>query len=223
VRRARLLTAVTVTAAVVTGCGTGDDDASAGDGEGTPFSLVAMAHTFADTSRAWDGAGDDGTFTYVAAPCSFDAPVNNNATNLGTLNARLPGTSSPASTRMQPLEFEVTSGEDGAGELEGTMSMTVCHTEKGPTAEDDPVPDREKERIVFGWSAEYEKTSEEEVVFVGSFDIDEGTGAYEGMSGSGRLSGYFTCAFGTPEGCADVGEFTDLQLVMMGTYQHPDH
>ena len=217
----RHVVAAMVALVLLAGCGTADDQAEGAPGvdEGNPFSVVAMAHTFAETSKAWDGTGGDETFTYVAAPCSFDAPVNNNATNLGTLNGRLPGSTSPSSTRMQPLEFTAAADEEGRGELTGTMVMTVCQTKPGPTAENDPVADEEKDHITFSWTAEYEQQSPEEIAFVGSFDIDEGTGAYEGISGSGEVGGYFTCAWGNPEGCAAAGEFTDLQLVMIGSYQ----
>jgi hypothetical protein len=222
VRGTKLTLVATVAAAALAGCGAGDqDDASASESGGSPFSLVAMAHTFAETSKAWDGKSDEGAFAYVSAPCNFDAPVNNNSTNLGTFNARLPGSTSPSSARMHPLDFSVTTAEEGRGELEGTMTMTVCQTEPGPTAEDDPVPDADKDHVVFSWTADYVQASAEEVTFVGGFDIDEGTGTYEGITGSGELAGYFTCAWGTPDGCAAAGEFTDLQLVMIGTYDAP--
>lgn len=210
-------------ALLAAGCGTGNGGTAANAaGDGTPFSVLHMSHTFADSSRAWDGTDTDGTFTYISAPCTFDAPVNNNATNIATFNARIPGTSSPASTRLQPLEFEVTDAQDGTGTLRGTMSMTVCQTRRGPTPEDDPVPDAEKDHIVFTWTADYQQTSEEEITWAGTFEIREGTGPYEGLTGSGQVSGYFTCAF-RPDDCADLGEFTDLQLVMLGTYEHPDY
>jgi hypothetical protein len=223
VRTGASLVALAVAAVVAAACG-GTDRGTSGSAavDGTPFSVLHMSHTFADGSRAWDGNSTDGTFTYISAPCNFDAPVNNNATNLATFNARIPGTSSPASTRMQPLEFEVTDrNDDDSGRLDGTITMTVCHTQRGPTAEDDPVPDAEKDRILFDWTADYERTSDEEIVWTGTFEIREGTGPYAGISGAGQLSGFFTCAF-RPEDCADLGEFTDLQVVMMGSYEHPD-
>jgi hypothetical protein len=222
-RSLAMLGAVAATSVLLAGCGSDESEGvQAGEGGGgSPFSLVAMAHTFADTSKAWDGESGEGSFVYVAAPCNFDAPVNNNSTNLGTLNARLPGSTSPSSARMQPVEFQAEPEGEGAGRLEGTMSMTVCQTKPGATAEDDPVPDSEKDRIVFSWSAEYDKSSPEEIAFSGTFDIDEGTGPYEGMTGTGEVAGYFTCAWGEPAGCASAGEFRDMQLVMIGTYDAP--
>lgn len=226
--RLAAVAALSCGAVLLVGCGSGGSDGAGAEGAeaadtggGSPFSLVAMAHTFADTSKAWDGQSGEGTFTYVSAPCSFDAPVNNNATNLGTLNARLPGSTSPSSARMHPVEFEAAPGDDGTGTLEGTMSMTVCQTKPGATAEDDPVPDPEKDRIVFAWSADYVQPSPEEIAFTGTFDIEEGTGPYEGVTGSGEVAGYFTCAWGEPAGCASAGEFRDMQLVMIGSYDAP--
>lgn len=222
-RRSTSVLAGLAAAATLSSCGGSDDPGAtaAAEGGSSPFSLVAMAHTFADTSKPWDGAGAEGTFTYVSAPCNFDAPVNNNSTNLGTLNARLPGSTSPSSARMHPVDFTASEAADGTGQLEGTMTMTVCQTRPGPTAEDDPVPDPEKDHITFSWSADYQQPSAEEISFVGTFAIDGGTGAYEDITGDGDLAGYFTCAWGDPEGCEAAGRFTDLQLVMIGRYDAP--
>jgi outer membrane murein-binding lipoprotein Lpp len=223
VQRSAAIGAVVAATVLLAGCGSDDSEGaqSKDDGVGNPFSLVAMAHTFADTSKAWDGDTGDVSAVYVSAPCNFDAPVNNNSTNLGTLNARLPGSTSPSSARMQPVEFQAEPEGDGTGRLEGTMSMTVCQTQPGATAEEDPVPDPEKDHIVFSWSADYEETSPEEIAFSGTFDIEEGTGPYEGITGTGEVGGYFTCAWGDPAGCASAGEFRDMQLVMIGSYEAP--
>lgn len=188
------------------------------------FGLVQMGHTahaFAENAQAWDGASTEGRFAYVSAPCSADAPVNNNATNLTTFNARLPGASSPAATRMHPLQFEVNQAEERAGDLSGTLSLTVCQLASGSTPEDDSIPDAEKDRITLEWSATPRRTSEEEIVFDGRFDIQEGTGRYEGITGSGALHGYFTCAY-VPGDCEAAGAFTDVMVIMIGTYAHPD-
>jgi len=117
-----------------------------------------MAHTvdeFAREGKSWDA---EGQFVYLSALCHGNAPVNNNATNLTTLNARIPQTSSPTSTLVHPLTFEMTSHHGETGDLEETMSITVCHLERGPTAEDDPTPDAGKDRILIYWSATFHKT-----------------------------------------------------------------
>ena len=188
------------------------------------FGLVQMGHTahaFAENARAWDGTSTEGRFAYVSAPCSADAPVNNNATNLATFNSRLPGARSPASTRMHPLQFEVNQTRERVGDLSGTLSLTVCQLASGSTPEDDPTSDAEKDRIILDWSATSRRTSEEEIVFDGHFDIQEGTGRYEGITGSGTLHGYFTCAY-VPGDCEAAGAFTDVMVLMIGTYEHPD-
>jgi hypothetical protein len=223
VRGSTQMLAAAFAGTMLVGCGSSDQQGApaAAKAEGDPFSLVAMAHTFADSSKAWDGTGAEGTFNYVSAPCNFDAPVNNNSTNLGTFNGRLPGSTSPSSARMHPVEFAVTEADGGSGVLDGTMSMTVCQTKPGATAEDDPVPDTDKDDITFTWTADYSQSSAEEIPFTGTFEIDGGTGTYDGITGSGEVAGYFTCAWGNPDGCAKAGEFTDLQLVMIGRYDAP--
>lgn len=228
------LLGIGVIGVLLAGCGNDDGTDVAGAGEeeqeseqqvaaegANPFSLVHMAHTFADHSRAWDGQHGEGEFVYVSAPCDFDAPVNNNATNLTTLNARRDGSSSPASARLQPLEFEVEPSDDTTGRLSGTMVLVVCQLERGPTPEDDEVSDDEREQILFDWEADYIRTSEEEIAWDGEFEITSGSGEYEGISGSGQVGGYFTCAF-QPETCAELDEFTDVMLSMLGRYDHPD-
>ena len=198
--------------------------ATSHDTEKETFGLVQMGHTahaFAENARAWDGTSTEGRFAYVSAPCSADAPVNNNATNLATFNSRLPGARSPASTRMHPLQFEVNRTEERVGDLSGTLSLTVCQLTSGSTPEDDSTPDAERDRITLKWSATPRRTSEEEIVFDGRFDIQEGTGRYEGITGSGTLHGYFTCAY-VPGDCEAAGAFTDVMVIMIGTYEHPD-
>lgn len=188
------------------------------------FGLVQMGHTahnFAENSRAWDGTSAEGPYAYISAPCSASAPVNNNATNLATFNSRLPGARSPASVRLHPLQFEVTSAEEGANKLKGTVSLTVCQLFSESTSADDPTPDPQKDRIIFNWSATSRQTSPEEVVFDGRFEIEKGTGRYEGITGQGTLHGYFMCAY-VPNDCQAAGKFTDVMVLMTGTYEHPD-
>lgn len=206
-----------------------DSVAVASSGGSDTFGLVQMGHTahdFAEDARAWDGTSEEGRYAYVSAPCDAEAPVNNNASNLPTLNSRLPRPTSPASARMHPLEFEVDRSGEGAGKLKGRMSLTVCQPEPEPSPDGEPTGgdsrlDVEKDRIVFEWTATYQRASEEETVFDGRFEIQEGTGRYQGISGSGSLHGYFMCSY-VPEDCAEAGARTDVMLLMIGTYDHPD-
>lgn len=192
------------------------------------FSMVVMAHTtsYAGTdveqeqeSNPWDGGTDAGPYRYAAIPCNQDAPLNNISGDLPTFNTLIPGSRVPASTRAHPLEFDVSEGDDGEMELEGTLDLTVCQLRPGVTPDPDPVPDPEKDRIRFEWTARAAEASQESVVWRGEFRIVGGTGRYEDLSGEGEIAGYFFCF--APEGCEEIGEFRDVQLTMAGTYDVP--
>lgn len=179
------------------------------------FSLMHMVHTRAFIDRQqqtqepnpWDGSSE-GKYRYASIPCSENAPVNNVSTNLTTYNSRLPGSLSPASARNHPLEFDAENGK-----LRGNIVLTVCQLEPGAT-DDDPESDAEKPKIFFDWTADYTESSDKETTWSGTFKITGGTGTYEGLTGSGKISGYFFC-FG---GCAD-GTLTDGQYTMTGKFR----
>ncbi len=188
------------------------------------FSVMQMVHTTAYNSGEvqdpvpWNGTDAGGPFRYAGIPCTGNAPVNNIATNLTTYNSRLPGSRSPASTRMHPLEFTVdTSG--GTTRLSGSNTMTVCQLRGGARSNPDPVPDAEKAKIFFDWTAEAVRTSAEEVSWAGTFTITGGTGEYADLRGSGDISGYFFCF--APEGCTSLGQYRDGQFAMSGTFADP--
>jgi len=189
------------------------------------FSVMQMVHTTAFNSGAvenpapWNGADAGGPFRYAGIPCTGNAPVNNIATNLTTYNSRLPGSRSPASTRMHPMEFSVEAGPNDTFRLRGRSTMVVCQDRGGPRPAPDPVPDAEKARIFFDWTAEAVRTSAEEVSWAGSFTIAGGTGEYADLRGSGDIAGYFFCF--APEGCASIGQFRDGQFAMSGTFDDP--
>jgi hypothetical protein len=193
------------------------------------FSMLEMAHTTAyegtdveeeQQPNPWDGGVEvEGPYRYAAIPCNENAPLNNISGDLPTFNTLVPGSRVPASTRAHPLEFEVVEGDDGETELQGTLELTVCQLRPGVTPDPDPTPDPEKERIRFEWSARADEATEESIVWRGTFDIVGGTGPYEELSGEGEIAGYFFCF--APEGCAELGEFRDVQFAMNGTYQVP--
>lgn len=180
------------------------------------FSLMAMVHTTSSFDqqrqvlepKPWDGSGEGAAFRYSSAPCSGNAPLNNISSNLTTYNSRLPGSLSPASTRNHPLEFDARNGT-----LRGRIVLTACQLQRGATA-DAPESDAAKPKIFFDWIAKYTKTSEHEAAWSGTFKITGGTGTYEGIKGSGSISGYFFCF----SGCSGE-QLTDGQYTMNGKYR----
>ncbi len=192
------------------------------------FSMIEMAHTrpYAGAElqeqqpNPWNGeASGGGPYRYAAIPCTENAPVNNISGDLPTFNTLVPGSRVPASTRAHPLEFDVTEGDDGAMQLQGTLELTVCQLRPGVTPKPDPVPDPEKDRIRFQWTAQAAKASPESILWEGTFDIVGGTGPYERLTGEGAIAGYFFCF--APEGCTELGEYRDLQFTMTGDYEVP--
>jgi hypothetical protein len=193
------------------------------------FNLIAMSHTSPETVRGleievettpWDGESTDGPFSYASAPCNQDAPINNVSSNLPSFNTELENSRSPASTRLHPFEFDIDEIEDGAGEMSGTITVTVCHPRFGVTPDPDPVPDAEKDRIVFDFTATFEQPTVEETTYSGTFEVTDATGPYEGLQASGQIAGYLMCL--GPEPCEQQGEFRDAQVVMIGTYEPPE-
>jgi hypothetical protein len=192
------------------------------------FSMIEMAHTrpYAGAElqeqqpNPWNGqAGGGGPYRYAAIPCTDNAPVNNISGDLPTFNTLVPGSRVPASTRAHPLEFQVSEGDGGQMQLEGTLELTVCQLRPGVTPKPDPVPDPEKDRIRFEWTAQAVQAGPESVVWEGTFDIVGGTGPYEQLTGEGTMAGYFFCF--APEGCTEIGEYRDLQFTMAGDYEVP--
>lgn len=212
------------------------------DRDGDPFSLMAIVHSLPHATAPpdpaenqpgpplqtirWDGHKEGGPFRYSSARCIDPAPINDISTNLTTFNGRIPESASPASIRLQPLEFRVEHGGP-SGRLEGTIRMVACGITQGRFSrviEKTEGPDTHRDRITFKWTADYKKTSgtpsapkASEAAWTGTFDISEGTGRYRGISGSGFISGTFLCL----QGVCDEPDFTDGQVVMVGTYKAP--
>lgn len=238
----RLIAVFGVLVLVLSACAESDggdtgDDASPSDTttqtstelEGDLFNLIAMAHSSPTTPQGWDvpietspwDGESTGTFSYSSIACADDAPINNVSTNLTTFNSRLPESRSPASTRLQPIEFEVTEEvEGGTGQFDGRIDLVACQLRAGVTPEDDTTDDEQRDSITFEFEADFERTASEEVRYTGTFTITEGTGEYEGISGEGHIGGYLMCL--GPDDCADFGEFRDVQVAMIGSYDHPN-
>lgn len=194
------------------------------------FSLVMMVHTtgnqFGNTPgplpgvNPWDGRRQIGdVFAYRSIPCTGNAPVNNISTDLTTYNARVEGSRVPASVRAHPFAFRLVRTRAGM-RMRGYIEFVACKMGPGVVAAPDPLPDNQKPRIRARFTAEYERLNAETVHFDGSFKLRGGTQRYEGLTGSGNISGYFLCF--APEGCAaGGGRLLDGQFTMQGTYADP--
>lgn len=190
------------------------------------FNLIGMAHTSPATpgglpievsTTPWDGRSTGGPFSYASAPCAANAPINNVSTNLVSLNTRLKGSRSPASTRLHPLQFEVVSNEGGSGDMRGTIELTVCQPRFGVTPPGKQ--DSMRDRVSFTFNATFTQPTSEETTWAGQFQIRDATGVYKGLRGSGQIAGYLMCL--GPERCAQQGGFRDAQVTMIGSYDLP--
>lgn len=220
-----------------------EETGSTGQRDGDPFSLMAMVHSPPQADPRpnapgppvptvkWDGRKEGGPFSYSSVRCIDPAPINDVSTNLTTFNGRIPESFSPASIRLQPVEFRVTKGGD-SGRIEGTINLVACGLSSGRFSRvgEDPAaaeaPDDKRDKITFSWGANYKRVgyaglspNASEAAWVGEFSIIGGTGRYQGIQGSGHISGSFLCLEGG--GCSQP-EYTDGQVVMVGTYKAPN-
>ena len=140
------------------------------------------------------------SFSYASVPCATSVPFNDRALEF---NPDYPGIEDPASARFI-TEGEVTNVNRSGkkADLEGTITMFLC--ENG----------EEGDRVVFAYDANLIVRSDSEALVRGTFEIVEGTGRFEDISGQGSLHGRLTCLprvleRAGAESCADYGAFTD--------------
>ena len=194
-----------------------------GPGVHGTFSLQAMMHTATEQFPTlpgvapWNGRSVQGRFGYRSIPCFGNAPVNNISTNLPSYNGRVAGSRNPVSTRLHPFRFEVERTRRGL-QMQGSITMTVCHLRSGPTANPDPIADEDKPKIRFTFRALATRQNVEELHFDGRFRITGGTQRYDDLTGSGRIAGYLFCF--NPAGCGAQAtrQYLDGQISMQGRY-----
>jgi hypothetical protein len=224
-----LLGAVAVTGAIVAAAASTGGPASAksaANGVRGEFSLILMVHTLASipqfnvpATTPWNGRLLQGrTFSYRSIPCTGNAPVNNISSDLPSYNTRVQGSRAPSSLRGHPFQFRLVKVKK-RWELQGTMTVTVCKLNSGPTPNPDPIPDQAKPKIFVTFRAPFKRMTAESVQWAGTFRLTGGTQRYAGLRGSGRIAGYFFCF--AAEGCTAEGALQDLQFVMHGTYSDP--
>jgi len=190
------------------------------------FSLIMMVHTSSSSYgdlpgvNPWSGSRrNGGSFVYRSIPCTGNAPVNNISSDLPSYGTRVAGSRAPSSLRAHPFRFTVRK-EDREWMIRGTMTLTVCKLDQGPTPSDDPVPDESKPKIRVAFEAKLGTRTPESTPWTGTFRLRGGTGRYEDLTGAGTIAGYLFCF--APAGCAQLGgNYLDGQLVMNGTYRDP--
>jgi len=150
-------------------------------------------------------------FSYASVPCEKSVPFNDVALEF---NPDYPGIDDPASARFI-TEGEVTDVHSSGkrADVEGTITMFLC--ENGD----------EGDQIVFAYDAKLLVRSDNEALVRGTFEIVEGTGRFEDISGQGSIHGRLTClprvlARAGAESCADYGAFTDA-LFFRGPQDDP--
>ncbi len=192
------------------------------------FSTILMVHTAQSTpqyqvaeTRPWDGRRRRGaTFSYRSIPCTGAAPVNNISSDLPSYNGRVEGSRAPSSLRGHPFAFRVERTRRYGWVMRGLLELTVCQLGPGPVAAPDPVPDARKPKIRMRFRAQFRRVNGEVAHWAGRFEIIGGTQRYAGLTGSGRIAGYFFCF--DPAGCqAKGGRYLDGQMVLQGRYADP--
>lgn len=140
------------------------------------------------------------SFSYASVPCETSVPFNDRALEF---NPDYPGIDDPASARFI-TEGEVTdvSRSGKKADVEGTITVFLC--ENG----------EEGDQIVFAYDAKLLVRSDSDAAVRGTFEIVEGTGRFEDISGQGSIHGRLTCLprvleRAGAESCADHGAFTD--------------
>lgn len=211
------LTLALALVAIVGSAAAGRERAERQEGVTGRFSTVLMVHTL-DSPRTtpWDGSPRDGAaYSYRSIGCNGNAPVNNISSDLPSYGARVAGSSLPNSLRAHPFAFRTVKSRRG-WIMRGTIKMTVCKLAAGPTPTPDPVADESKPKIIVKFKARPVRTSVEHLRWSGRFKLAGGTGRYRGLTGSGRISGYFLCF--AEGGCRQFGAYRDAQFVMHGRY-----
>lgn len=183
------------------------------------MSLSVHAHSsqYTDTlfkTRPLETSFAEGdAFSYSSIPCSRPAPFNDTSLDF---NPDYPGIEDPAPTRHF-IRGSITSVDEGGetGTVEGTITTILC------------VDGEESENtITTAFVGRFVRKSDNELRIVGTYEIVGGTGVFEDLRGSGKISGSLTCLPRTleatgAESCAELGEFADAVFGLRGTFEDP--
>lgn len=201
-----------------------------GDQFGTPSGSPTLARTEPleiDGDRQNVTVAEGETFTTSSIECSSgSAPFN----NVGlSFDPDFPRLDDPAPIRSV-IEGTVTSVSPSGirGTVEGTVTSFLC--EHG----------EETDQIVTTFESEFRRTGMRMLELTGgsvtttgglalvngTFEIVSGTGRFDSLTGSGTVTGQFTCLPSTLErndasSCADLGAFSEAIFELDGTFSDP--
>ncbi|MDQ3931613.1 MAG: hypothetical protein M3252_02085 [Actinomycetota bacterium] len=148
----------------------------------------------------------EGEFSYSSIPCRFPAPFNDRALRFTPNPYPIP---QPAPVR------HIVEGTVTDGIVEGTITTILC------------VDGQESEsRIVTAFEGELGRVTENQAPLTGTFEIIDATGIFEGLEGSGKIRGAFTCfppilEREGAESCEDLGVFSDFAADLHGHFEDP--
>lgn len=166
-------------------------------------------------------------FTTSSIACSSpQARFNNKGL---AFNPDFPGLQDPAPIRSV-IEGTVTSVSPSGirGTVKGTITTFLCENGK------------ETAKIVIAFESEFRRTGKRMLELMGgpvkttgglelrngTFTIVRGTGRFDSLTGSGTVTGQFTCLPGTLErkdarSCAELGAFSEAIFQLDGTFADP--
>ncbi len=191
--------------------------------EGASGKLSLTVHTHSSKFRGPGGARlltktdplsfeiEEGeTFSYASVECESPARFNDVALNF---QPDYPGIDDPAAVR-HIVEGTVVEDNGDTGVIEGTITTFLC--ENG----------QEGDQIVFEFEADFRRTSDNQVLLSGTFQIEGGTGRFADITGEGEFSGELTCLARVLENagassCAELGVFSDFVAQLSGTFTDP--
>jgi len=203
-----------------------------GDQFGTPSGRPTLARTdpFAlDGNRKGKNitVAEGESFTTSSTACNSPrAPFNNVGLDF---NPAFPGVKDPAPIRSV-INGTVTSVSPSGirGTVEGTVMTFLCENGK------------ETAKIVIAFESEFRRTGKRMLELTGgplrttgglelvngTFKIVSGTGRFDSLTGSGTVTGQFTCLPRTLErngarSCAELGAFSEAIFQLDGTFADP--
>jgi hypothetical protein len=193
---------------------------------GTQFGTPTGRPTLVPTDPLASPVTEGDDFRTSSIQCGPRVPFNDVGLDF---SPDFPGVEDPASIRSI-IEGEVTSVSKSGkgGTIEGTITSFRC------------VGGKETDKIVASFESDFRETSRSQeklrggtvqttgglMLTNGTFEIIEGTGTFDTLTGSGKVRGQFTCLPSTLKrnmaaSCADLGAFSEGILRLDGKFSDP--